>query len=73
MLVLAAVIVVHQPATGAEHASLFSLNGVSFQAVMAGVVAAFLSWAGFEACATSGKRQKTPSAIFRWHCWVPFC
>ncbi|ROE48742.1 APC family permease [Klebsiella pneumoniae] len=60
MLVLAAVIVVHQPATGAEHASLFSLNGVSFQAVMAGVVAAFLSWAGFEACATLGEETENP-------------
>ena len=44
----------------AEHASLFSLNGVSFRMVMAGVVAAFPLWAGFEACATLGKRHRNP-------------
>ncbi|ADU72494.1 APC family permease [Pantoea sp. At-9b] len=60
MLILAAVIVVNQPANSAPHASLFSLNGVSFQAVMAGVVAAFLSWAGFEACATLGEETENP-------------
>ncbi|WP_313685987.1 APC family permease [Pantoea sp.] len=60
MLVLAAVIIIHQPATTEQHASLFSLNGVSFQAVMAAVVAAFLSWAGFEACATLGEETENP-------------
>lgn len=60
MLVLAAVIVIKQPAAPVEHGSLFSLNGVSFQAVMAAVVAAFLSWAGFEACATLGEETENP-------------
>lgn len=61
MLILAAVIAVKHPTgTGTEHTGLFSLNGVSLQAVMAGVVAAFLSWAGFEACATLGEETENP-------------
>lgn len=61
MLVLAAVIIAHGGAhPGVPHASFFSLKGVGLQAVMGGVVAAFLSWAGFEACATLGEETDNP-------------
>lgn len=61
MLILAAVII----STGhSSHAplgdSLFSLKGVSLKALMGGIVAAFLSWAGFEACASLGEETNNP-------------
>jgi amino acid transporter len=40
--------------------STFTLSGVSVQAVMGAVVAAFLSWAGFEACASLGEETDDP-------------
>lgn len=40
--------------------SVFSLSGVSGPAVMGGVVAAFLCWAGFEACASMGEETADP-------------
>lgn len=64
MLILAAVILIHgghsQAGTAIHHSSIFSLNGVSIEAVMGAVVAAFLSWAGFEACATLGEETDNP-------------
>lgn len=56
MVVLAGVIFVHggAPSTGVDF-STFSLSGVSVSAVLGGVVAAFLCWAGFEACASMGE------------------
>ena len=56
MVVLAAVIFARggaQP-TGMDF-STFSFSGTSVSAVMGGVVAAFLCWAGFEACASMGE------------------
>ncbi|AQT78243.1 amino acid permease [Mycolicibacterium litorale] len=49
------------PATGIDF-SVFSFSGagVSASAVLAGVVAAFLSWAGFEACASMGEETDDP-------------
>ena len=48
------------PSTGIDF-SVFSLSGgVGFSAVMSGVVAAFLSWAGFEACASLGEETDDP-------------
>ncbi|MCV7287957.1 APC family permease [Mycolicibacterium wolinskyi] len=38
----------------------FSGGGVSAAAVLSGVVAAFLSWAGFEACASMGEETDNP-------------
>lgn len=40
--------------------STFSFEGVDVGTVMAGVVAAFLSWAGFEACASLGEETNNP-------------
>lgn len=41
--------------------SVFSFSGgVSASAVLSGVVAAFLSWAGFEACASMGEETDNP-------------
>jgi amino acid transporter len=40
--------------------STFTLSGVGFQSVMGAVVAAFLSWAGFEACASLGEETDDP-------------
>lgn len=40
--------------------SAFSASGVSAAAVMGGVVAAFLCWAGFEACASMGEETADP-------------
>lgn len=61
MLVLTAVILARG---GAHHTgmdlSVFSFSGVSVGAVLAGVVAAFLSWAGFEACASMGEETTDP-------------
>ena len=48
------------PTTGIDF-SVFSFSGgVSAGAVLAGVVAAFLSWAGFEACASMGEETDDP-------------
>ncbi|GFG53103.1 amino acid permease [Mycolicibacterium agri] len=63
MLVLVAVIFGKggAPSTGIDF-SVFSFSGsdVSPSAVLAGVVAAFLSWAGFEACASMGEETDNP-------------
>ncbi len=61
MLVLTAVILTRggAPATGMD-LSVFSFSGVSVSAVLGGVVAAFLSWAGFEACASMGEETADP-------------
>jgi len=40
--------------------STFSMSGVSLSAVLSGVVAAFLSWAGFEACTSMGEETNNP-------------
>ncbi|MGY4712769.1 APC family permease [Mycolicibacterium sp. CBM1] len=49
------------PATGVDFSVFsFSGGGVSASAVLAGVVAAFLSWAGFEACASMGEETDDP-------------
>jgi amino acid transporter len=56
MVVLAAVIFARggaQP-TGMDF-STFSVSGVSVSAILGAVVAAFLCWAGFEACASMGE------------------
>lgn len=61
MLILAAVILMKggaHPAT--PRPSLLALHGVGVKAVMGGVVAAFLSWAGFEGCATLGEETDKP-------------
>jgi amino acid transporter len=47
------------PATGMD-VSVFSFDGVNINQVMSGVVAAFLSWAGFEACASLGEETNDP-------------
>jgi amino acid transporter len=49
------------PSTGIDF-SVFSFSGsdVSASAVISGVVAAFLSWAGFEACASLGEETDNP-------------
>lgn len=49
------------PTTGIDF-SVFSFSGgdVTAGAVLAGVVAAFLSWAGFEACAAMGEETDDP-------------
>lgn len=49
--------------------STFSPAGVGLESVLAAVVAAFLSWAGFEACAALGEetdspRKNIPRALF---------
>ncbi|GII23440.1 APC family permease [Planosporangium mesophilum] len=61
MIVLAFVIIGKGGAdsTGLD-VSTFTLSGVSVQAVMGAVVAAFLSWAGFEACASLGEETDNP-------------
>lgn len=61
MLVLAAVIFARggAPSTGVD-LSVFSPSGIPISAVLAGVVAAFLSWAGFEACASMGEESDDP-------------
>jgi amino acid transporter len=40
--------------------SVFSFDDVNVSQVMSGVVAAFLSWAGFEACASLGEETDNP-------------
>ncbi|WP_099024025.1 APC family permease [Mycolicibacterium palauense] len=47
------------PATGVDF-SVFTFDGVSASAVLSAVVAAFLSWAGFEACASMGEETDNP-------------
>src|SRR4051794_13485381 len=47
------------PTTGVDF-SAFSFDGVSASAVLSAVVAAFLSWAGFEACASMGEETDDP-------------
>jgi amino acid transporter len=67
MLVLAAVIVV-KVGTGAGDApagqgldpSVFTFDGTTFGAVMTASVFAFLSWAGFESCASLGEETENP-------------
>lgn len=61
MVVLAAVIFARGGAkpTGVD-LSVFSASGISVAAVLGGVVAAFLSWAGFEACASMGAETADP-------------
>jgi amino acid transporter len=49
------------PSTGVDFSVFsFSGSGVSASAVISGVVAAFLSWAGFEACASMGEETDNP-------------
>lgn len=61
MVILAAVIFGRGGAkpTGVDW-STFSASGVSASAVLGGVVAAFLCWAGFEACASMGEETADP-------------
>ncbi|MGH3583084.1 MAG: APC family permease, partial [Mycobacterium sp.] len=61
MIVLVVVIFARggAPSTGVDF-SVFSFDGVSSSAVISGVVAAFLSWAGFEACASMGEETDNP-------------
>lgn len=61
MVVLAAVILGRggAPTTGMDFGT-FTTSGVPVSAVLAGVVAAFLSWAGFEACASMGEETADP-------------
>ncbi|MGO4806848.1 APC family permease [Arthrobacter sp. 2MCAF15] len=47
------------PTTGLD-VSVFSFDSVNLDQVLAGVVAAFLSWAGFEACASLGEETDNP-------------
>jgi len=70
MIVLVLAIVGHGGAdsTGLDKTA-FSPNGVGVGAVLGAVVAAFLSWAGFEACAALGEetdspRRNIPRALF---------
>jgi amino acid transporter len=61
MVVLVAVIFARGGAKPNEvDLSVFSASGVSGSAVMGGVVAAFLCWAGFEACASMGEETADP-------------
>lgn len=69
MVVLAGVILGRGGAapTGLDFGT-FTASGVSTGAVLSGVVAAFLSWAGFEACTSMGEetadpRKEIPRAI----------
>lgn len=61
MLVLSAVILGRggAPSTGIDF-HVFTASGVPAGAVLAGVVAAFLSWAGFEAAASMGEESANP-------------
>lgn len=61
MVVLVVVIFANggAPTTGLD-LSVFSFEGVDVSQVMSGVVAAFLSWAGFEACASLGEETNDP-------------
>lgn len=56
------------PSTGIDF-STFAPSGVGPEAILSAVVAAFLSWAGFEACAALGEetdnpRRNIPRALF---------
>lgn len=61
MVILTAVILGRGGAksTGMDF-STFSASGVPVSAILGGVVAAFLSWAGFEACASMGEETADP-------------
>lgn len=61
MVVLVVAIFGHggAPRTGLD-LSTFSFTGVNIGQVLSGVVAAFLSWAGFEACASLGEETNDP-------------
>ncbi|MFK0007853.1 APC family permease [Paenarthrobacter sp. NPDC090520] len=61
MIVLVVVIFARGGAstTGVDF-SVLSFDGVNVDQIMAGVVAAFLSWAGFEACASLGEETDNP-------------
>lgn len=70
MIVLVIVILAKggAPSTGID-LTVFAPSGVSPEAILASVVAAFLSWAGFEACAALGEetdspRRNIPRALF---------
>lgn len=62
MLVLVVVILAAggAPSTGIDLSPFTFSGGVEPSAVLAGVVAAFLSWAGFEACAALGEETADP-------------
>lgn len=61
MVVLSAVILARGGArpNGVDF-SVFTASGVSVAAVLGGVVAAFLCWAGFEACVSMGEETDQP-------------
>jgi amino acid transporter len=62
MLILTAVIIARGGAAATRlDVSVFSLRGVGASSVAGGVVAAFMSWAGFEACATLGEETTDPT------------
>ena len=48
------------PSTGVDFSAFTFSGGVEPSVVLAGVVAAFLSWAGFEACAALGEETADP-------------
>ncbi|MFE5160846.1 APC family permease [Streptomyces sp. NPDC056697] len=62
MLVLIGVIVGHggAPSTGMDMSVFTFSGGIGATAVLGGVVAAFLSWAGFEACASMSEETSDP-------------
>lgn len=65
MLVLAVVIVARTATTGGPQGqqldlSVFSLEGVGMGPLLTATVFAFLSWAGFEACASLGEETDNP-------------
>lgn len=60
MLILAFTILGKGGAPHTTFAGTFKLSGISFSTLMAGVVAAFLSWAGFEGCAALGEETDDP-------------
>ncbi|MBU3863140.1 APC family permease [Streptomyces sp. 4503] len=62
MLVLIGVIVGHggAPSTGMDMSVFTFSGGLGANAVLGGVVAAFLSWAGFEACASMSEETSDP-------------
>lgn len=62
MIVLAVAILVRggAPGTGIDLGT-FSPSGVEPAAILGGVVAAFLSWAGFEACVSMGEETANPN------------
>ncbi|MBN9621088.1 MAG: APC family permease, partial [Actinobacteria bacterium] len=46
--------------TGVDFSTFTVPHGVGFSGIVSGVVAAFLSWAGFEACAALGEETDNP-------------